>query len=80
MLKKLNLSLIPSWTGGVPRPIDEVNRARRGGGIKLWIKPPPRLQTLALLGLDPPLLSRRGIFENKLISKIKFSDQLFINQ
>jgi hypothetical protein len=35
MLKKLNLSLIPSWTGGVPRPIVEVNRGRRGGGIKL---------------------------------------------
>ena len=24
--------------------------------------PPPRLQTLASLGLDPPLLSRRGVF------------------
>jgi hypothetical protein len=23
--------------------------------------PPPRLQTLASLGLDPPLLSRRGV-------------------
>jgi hypothetical protein len=30
--------------------------------------PPPRLQTLALLGLDPPLLARRGIFKCDFIS------------
>jgi hypothetical protein len=30
--------------------------------------PPPRLQTLALLGLDPPLLARRGIIKGDFIS------------
>ena len=35
---------------------------RMTGSLTLGI-PPPRLQTLASLGLDPPLLSRRGVFE-----------------
>ena len=27
---------LPSWTGGVPSPMSEANRTRRGGGINLW--------------------------------------------
>jgi hypothetical protein len=26
---------LPSWTGGVPSPMSEANRTRRGGGINL---------------------------------------------
>ena len=64
---------LPSWTGGVPRQMSEANLGRRGGGFPTdrnpvilseakELGPPPRLQTLASLGLDPPLLSRRGVF------------------
>jgi hypothetical protein len=51
---------------------------RRGGGIPTLgdsvilseakeLGPPPRLQTLASLGLDPPLLDRKGVFVGKII-------------
>jgi hypothetical protein len=51
--------------------MSEANRMRRGGGIPTLggsvilseakeLGPPPRLQTFASLGLDPPLLDRRG--------------------
>jgi hypothetical protein len=58
--------------------MSEANRTRWGGGLlsvrdsvilseAKELGPPPRLQTLASLGLDPPLLSRRGIFDGKII-------------
>ena len=28
---------IPSWPGGVARPVNEVKRSRRGGGIQLQV-------------------------------------------
>ena len=54
--------------------MSEANLARRGGGLPpvrdsvilseaKELGPPPRLQTLASLGLDPPLLSRRGVLD-----------------
>jgi len=32
---------LPSWPGGVPRTMNEVNRARRGGGIMISTTPSP---------------------------------------
>jgi hypothetical protein len=71
--------------------MSEANRARRGGGLHTVrdsvilnevkeLGPPPRIPTLASLGLDPPLpddlalldagmkhLDRRGVFDGKII-------------
>ena len=66
--------------------MSEANRTRRGGGISLKNLPPrltchpersegslpPRLQTLASLGLDPPLLSRRGVFDDKITYRLTY--------
>ena len=43
-------------------------RRRMNAGVVEKKHPPPRLQTLALLGLDPPLLARRGIIKGDFIS------------
>ena len=61
----------PSWTGGVPRQMNEVNLLRRGGGIRFKIHHPVTCLrqassfacTFGAVSFVPPLLSRRGIFK-----------------
>jgi hypothetical protein len=58
------------WGGGLPTVRDAVilSEAKELSLSKVKeLGPPPRLQTLASLGLDPPLLSRRGVFDGKII-------------
>jgi hypothetical protein len=58
---------LPSWTGGVPRQMSEANLARRGGGIKIRKSTTPASDSSpSAPRQSPPLLSRRGVFDDKI--------------
>ncbi len=48
----------PSWTGGVPRQMNEVNLLRRGGGI--YFATTPHSSRFAGFGAPPIPSGRRG--------------------
>ncbi len=68
---KLNLKQLPSWPGGVPKQMNEMNLLRRGGGIRFKIHHPVTCLrqassvacTFCADSFVPPLLSRRGIMK-----------------
>jgi hypothetical protein len=75
----LKCRLLPSKTplldrwGGLWRGA-EGDETEAGVVDFLNLIPPPRLQTLASLGLDPPLLSRRGVFD---VGSLHFKTMIF---